>query len=335
MQRLLYYPNFEIQNEDFLKFALIYIDEIQPIIPYRAYDELSDTMQDILRDTDLIMPYNPSQDNGELASALAIRYLEDYFKFDDPMYNLGTGRRIDKENRNYTLYYDKYAPKFENYCLENKLGERCDEGIRINQGIAYIYMSILADIISKENEIDMITDDSHYADYWLRGNGIRNRKLDQTINKAKSTIECQIPVDMRNIPVSQFIKLRSAREFEEARRSFVRELNSILNMKDNGIELSRVNLADYWECKRDLVRLLEILGTSFAAIAVGVHAFGDMRMDESTFINYFGNFGNIALSLETLKDQSTHMKKYIESFNGKRLARKYLAKLKNMGLEVL
>lgn len=29
MQRLLYYPNFEIQDLNFLKFALLYIDEIE------------------------------------------------------------------------------------------------------------------------------------------------------------------------------------------------------------------------------------------------------------------------------------------------------------------
>jgi len=41
MQKLLYYPNFEMKNENFLKFALLYIDEIRPIIPIRAMDDLS------------------------------------------------------------------------------------------------------------------------------------------------------------------------------------------------------------------------------------------------------------------------------------------------------
>lgn len=34
MKELLYYPGFEIKNETWLKFALLYLDHISPIIPY-------------------------------------------------------------------------------------------------------------------------------------------------------------------------------------------------------------------------------------------------------------------------------------------------------------
>lgn len=48
--------------------------------------------------------------------------------------------------------------------LEKELGRRCDEGIMISQDVAYAYMCILADIMSKEMEMDMITDRIEYAD---------------------------------------------------------------------------------------------------------------------------------------------------------------------------
>ena len=53
MHKLLYYPNFEIQDQNFLKFALLYIDEIKPIIPVCARETLSDSMHNILKNTDL------------------------------------------------------------------------------------------------------------------------------------------------------------------------------------------------------------------------------------------------------------------------------------------
>lgn len=59
MHRLLYYPNFEIQDPNFLKFALLYIDEIRPIIPVAARRSLSDSMKNILNNTELICPYTP------------------------------------------------------------------------------------------------------------------------------------------------------------------------------------------------------------------------------------------------------------------------------------
>lgn len=77
MHRLLYYPNFEIQDQNFLKFALLYIDEIRPIIPERARESLGDSMRNILRNTELINPYSPSYENGRLASVAAIKYLEE------------------------------------------------------------------------------------------------------------------------------------------------------------------------------------------------------------------------------------------------------------------
>ena len=39
--------------------------------------------------------------------------------------------------------------------MENGLGKRCHEGILLNEDVAYTYMSILAEIISKEMEIDI------------------------------------------------------------------------------------------------------------------------------------------------------------------------------------
>lgn len=75
MHKLLYYPNFEIQDQNFLKFALLYIDEISPIIPENARESLSKPMRDILRNTELINLYSPNYENGYLASVAAIKYL--------------------------------------------------------------------------------------------------------------------------------------------------------------------------------------------------------------------------------------------------------------------
>lgn len=165
MHKLLYYPNFEIQEQNFLKFALLYIDEIRPIIPECAKETLSDSMQNILRNTDLINPYAPNYESGYVASVAAIKYLEE--KNIAERYGVFRQRNTDLR-RNYTLYADKYTYEFENYCLENGFAERCNEGILLNEDVAYAYMSILAEIISKETETDMITDNIKYADNTLK-----------------------------------------------------------------------------------------------------------------------------------------------------------------------
>ena len=42
MNSLIYFPNFEPQNEKWLKFSLLYLDESQPIIPSTRQNDISD-----------------------------------------------------------------------------------------------------------------------------------------------------------------------------------------------------------------------------------------------------------------------------------------------------
>ena len=101
MHKLLYYPDFEIQDQNFLKFALLYIDEIKPIIPKCARETLSDSMRNILKSTDLINPYAPNYESGYVASLTAIKYLEEK----NIAERYGTFRQKNIGLRhNYTLY---------------------------------------------------------------------------------------------------------------------------------------------------------------------------------------------------------------------------------------
>ena len=135
MHKLLYYPNFEIQDQNFLKFALLYIDEISPIIPENARESLSKPMRDILRNTELINLYSPNYENGYLASVAAIKYLNNSRIFNQYGDGIQNNQRTPY---NYTLYADKYTYEFENYCLENGLGKRCHEGILLNEDVIMV-----------------------------------------------------------------------------------------------------------------------------------------------------------------------------------------------------
>lgn len=254
MHRLLYYPNFEIQDQNFLKFALLYIDEIRPIIPERARKSLSDSMRNILRDTDLINPYSPNYENGYLASIVAINHLEERSLFTIYGETLQRNKGIAHD---YTLYLDKYTSEFENYCLEHGLGERCSEGILLNEDVAYTYMSVLAEIISKETETDMITDVAKYSDPVLRSpNRVYKKNLDR-LKTIQREIQFYVPVDMYKIPLEKFITLRSDYKFETARSNSVKELNIVLDSYDKN--LTEVDLNNVMECKKEIYGFIKEL----------------------------------------------------------------------------
>lgn len=288
MHRLLYYPNFEIQDPNFLKFALLYIDEIRPIIPVAARRSLSDSMKNILNNTELICPYTPSYEDGYLASIAAVHYLEKQKLF--VPYTEGW-KRNKYARHNYTLYAEKYTYEFEKYCVENGLGERCDEGICIDEDVAYAYMSILAEIISKETEIDMITDNAKYSDPSLRNFHAVNRRMMDRLGTIRREIQFYVPVDMERIPLHEFIELRSDPKFERVRKNFVIELNHVLDSYDKSME--EVDLKKLMECKQEMYSFIKELFVSCAAVAVGVHSFGNMYTADRGTLDFWGNVGNL------------------------------------------
>lgn len=331
MHKLLYYPNFEIQDENFLKFALLYIDEIRPIIPDRARNLLSDTMQDILRDTNLFDPYTPDYRNGQLACIAAIQYLEDrkYISRYDP--------NVQESNNpytkhNYILYAEKYTDEFENYCLQEALGKRCNEGILLDEDVAYAYMSILAEIISKETETDMITDNRKYADSVLIYPSRFNRRGKDRLGTIQREIQFHVPYDMYRIPLGEFIRLRSDPRFEELRKNFVAEINTALDAYDK--DVSEVDLRGLMGCKQEIYGILKKLFTSCAAVAVGVHSFGNMISADKGTLDFWGNAGNVGISLGSLKHEYIEIREYISRIERNRKARKYLAKLKQLRAEI-
>lgn len=81
MKSMIYYPGFEVKNETWLKFALLYFEELRPIIPYMGVKEdqyLSQTAIEVMNGTNLIRPYSPAYEEGNIASIIACAEFEKY-----------------------------------------------------------------------------------------------------------------------------------------------------------------------------------------------------------------------------------------------------------------
>lgn len=325
MNKLLYYPYFEIQDENFLKFALLYIDEIRPIIPESASGSLSVPMQSIIEHTDLINPYDPEYFDGLYASGEAVQYLETNF----------TNQELDRVRMGNvrarfmcTLYSEKYTNKFEEFCIENQLGQRCNEGITVHRDIAYIYMSMLAETISRETELDMVTDVMKYAYPTLQRPLRTQRRNMEMLNTIQTEIQFQVPADMRKIPLERFIELRADNRFEEARRSFVTELNRVL---DNG-DIQNTDLRDLMECKKEIYSLIWNLLPPCGAVILSVCSFINMTTSDDIRLDFWNFVGNAAIALPALRNRDNFdlVEEFKRRVEGKRLARKYLAKLEQL-----
>lgn len=272
MKSMLYYPGFEVENAKWLKFALLYFEELRPIIPYiQASEELylSENARRIMGETNLIRPYCPNYEEGYMASIIACKEFDLFFqnprRYSYAFEEIHNHNMMDiwknPSNQTCKLYEGKFSYEFYDYCIKSGIATPFSEGIQISKDLAFVYMSFLADVISKKQGYEMFTDIRRY-DRLLTTN---DRKLMNAQGMhylvAKTEIEFNIPVDINKIPLEAMIRLRSNRDFENCRKAYVEEIQRYLSIRESD---PNATFDDQLNIRRELLR---ILGLSFGALS--------------------------------------------------------------------
>ena len=264
---MIYFPGFEIKDENWLKFVLLYFDNLRPIVPVLPFSNnvyMSTSFVKIMNETDLIDVYRPQYNEGLLASVLACEEFEKYLK-SPGMYSIFFGRRredpfiVDKwrnpRDQQYILFQDKYSDTFHRFCIENQIATPCDDGIQISEDLAFVYMSFLADVIAKINELEMITDIKKYSMLLQKNNKDLTHSTKENIKTACNNIEFNIPEDLKNIPLDVFISLRSQDNFNKHRKAYMNEIKKLIIAKET-IRLD-YSLEAMLSRKKDFIRICE------------------------------------------------------------------------------
>lgn len=232
MNKLIYYPGFEVTNIEWLKFALLYIDKLCPIIPMSADSHLGEISKRIIDETDLISIHRPDMYEGSKATLDALEYVDKILRtprrfstFFGPDI---VGRWSQPITQTYTIFEEKYSNEWESYCLENRLGVKCDEGICVHKQLGKIYMTLLAQAIADSRGISPITDDRSLDRYYMiarRPSSI----LDHKISLAQGTLQLILPKNLSDIGIDKIIKLRNKAVFRRNLKAFHHELDGFLN----------------------------------------------------------------------------------------------------------
>lgn len=166
MGSVVYYPGFEVQNEDLLKLALLYMDNLKPIVPYSADIYLSSTHEKLKFEAGLIQEYRPEYGEGVSATRDAIEAIEKIARFPDlfgdflggPDFLMRWRNDLDNKDRVYTLWREKYSQEWQDYCVRNRFGRQTIHGLAISGDLGKLYMAILAQTISDYRGMSIITD---------------------------------------------------------------------------------------------------------------------------------------------------------------------------------
>lgn len=146
MKEVLYYPSFFIEDEKWLKFALLYLGEVITIKPKNVEVELNSTNELVMNETNLFSNQAPSQEEIDL---VAIKYSDFILRvLDNPVLKENSKSLKNRLNMNYEIYSGKMSWKLEQMLLDYGLAEYSINGVTIHRELALEYMSMLANIIA-------------------------------------------------------------------------------------------------------------------------------------------------------------------------------------------
>lgn len=79
MRELIYYPGFEVKSKDWLKFALLYMNTLSPIIPHSGDRHLTNLYWQLADETDLLDFHRPEYEEGHRASLDSLGVVEKFY----------------------------------------------------------------------------------------------------------------------------------------------------------------------------------------------------------------------------------------------------------------
>ncbi|ULT59581.1 hypothetical protein L1999_14095 [Neobacillus drentensis] len=277
MKKTLYYPGFEIQDETWLKFALLYMDEISTIVPYEAEYILSEDYKLVHDETNLLKKHPPESFEAIRTTRKVIESLSQYLKNPKKIIkNLGEIDVVNlwrqSHNQNYELFETKFSHEFAQFCKDWGFSQPSQNGILIPSQLATTYMGVLAHNIGDRHDMSIITDIRHedeiisfFDDLWTY-----NQDLEE-LHHLKKYLSLVLPVDLEDIPIGKIIDLRNQEDFQKNLKAFhfsLQQLSSISDKKLTDLSFKDITENIEWslkELRADIITLSSgLLNTSLA-----------------------------------------------------------------------
>lgn len=157
--KALYYPTIDIPEENWLKSAILYWDEIQTIVPTSIKNPYQNRLTQTLNDKGILTAFEINPDNKlvEGLSDTVMKYINEASNFLLNENSESVSIHTEKLPREFRLHPEK-LPYEIRHLIERNID---DEGwFRTNSEFGSFYMSLLANKICEDKSFALLTDNS-------------------------------------------------------------------------------------------------------------------------------------------------------------------------------
>ena len=182
-------------------------------------------------------------------------------------------------------------------------------------------MSLLADIISKHQEMEMFTDTDQYNLFLLRKDGciLKDQKIRYKI--IKTQMEFLIPAKIESIPMETIIRLRNSENFDSLRLAYVEEMEKYLKKRE---EIPDCSFDEQLEIKQELKKILELTCNATAAVFLSCSTIASL-IEET--VSPMQALASAYLNFSAAK-RACALSQYIKDIGNKIQAKRYVGQLR-------
>jgi hypothetical protein len=326
MKKFIYYPNFEPPDNEWLKFAILYLDKFESIVPYNRRHLVSDEFRQLENETDLLNMFSPDYSQGERASVKAIQESERFMNRTYATSSLFNRVNIQRDWRNpdsweYQIFGEKFSHSWAEYCESERIGRRNQNGLMLPKSLAFLYMTHLAKEIAFDREGNIITDNLDYDRYTSYAR-IKSTNTNVRDKFMRGIIELKIPQNLNSISFDKLI------EFRNNNRELIQAFNSQINVIEHSISngLTEQNFIDnYNYTLKELTKEIIKLGIDIAIIPLAFYTL----IQNSDALNQ-EYVKEILGSLSVLGGGYFGVRKSLYDNKEERMCKKYLTRLSHL-----
>lgn len=238
MNRVLYYPYFEMENELYMKIALLYFQELKTIVPQRYVSQLSDKHKLITNYTNLLSTYNPRWNDSQVATRKTINKLEELSR-NNRYFQTQIKNWQKHELFSIEIFSEKYSKDFVDYLSQYNFCVKSENGILVHKDIASLFMTYFAFQVRDANQMNIISDEKINNRLFINfEDPIRHNCDSKEFMGVTKMLEVVIPKNIVEIPLEKIIELRNS----EGYLSNLKAFHSLVEKYNSNYELDQFRL---------------------------------------------------------------------------------------------